>query len=123
MLFTAEELLPYRVGALLYTPAVQDNIAEKICDNAIPSLDSVALCLEDAITEQGVRRAEEQLCKTLSRLSTHKKATARNDLPLIFVRVRGWGQATRMARSSQEEELTATLPLRLGSQRQMARIL
>jgi citrate lyase beta subunit len=91
VLFTAEELLPYRVGALLYVPALQENTAGKICAGAFPCLNSVALCLEDAITEQGVERAEEQCRRTLTLLFAHKGA-----LPLIFVRVRGCRQAVRI---------------------------
>ena len=47
--------LQYMVGGLLYMPAMQDNIAEKIQGEKIPSLTSIALCLEDAIQK---RRAQ-----------------------------------------------------------------
>jgi citrate lyase beta subunit len=93
--YTAEELLPYQVGALLYIPAIQENAAEKICSGVFPCVDSVALCLEDAITHQGVERAEEQLCLTLSRVSAQSAATP---LPLIFIRVRDCRQAAKITK-------------------------
>lgn len=75
--------LPYRVGGLLYTPALNDGIAEKIMKHEIKGLTSLALCLEDSISDDSLAKAEQQLLITLERLSK-SKAT----LPLLFVRVR-----------------------------------
>ena len=57
--------LPYRVGGLLYTPALNENIGEKLISHEIPGLTSLALCLEDSITDESLPEAEEQLKKTL----------------------------------------------------------
>lgn len=79
---TEKELLPYAVGGLLYSPATNRNVAEKILRNAWPCLTSVALCLEDAIQDSAVEAAETQLVHTLEQLE------GRQHLPLLFVRVR-----------------------------------
>lgn len=75
--------LPYRVGGLLYTPALNDGIAEKIVRHAIKGLTSLALCLEDSISDDSLDKAEQQLIITLEKL---KESEA--ELPLLFVRVR-----------------------------------
>lgn len=75
--------LPYRVGGLLYTPALNENIGEKLISHEIPGLTSLALCLEDSITDESLPQAEEQLKKTLLLLMDTTE-----ELPLIFVRVR-----------------------------------
>ncbi len=86
------EYLPYKVGGLLYTPAVNDTIADKILNDSYECLTSVALCLEDAIMESALETAEETLMRTLERI--HEKP----DLPLIFVRVRNPEHLKRVSR-------------------------
>lgn len=76
------EYLPYRVGGLLYTPAVNDTIADKILGGAYDCLTSVALCLEDAVMDSAIEQAEKTLINTLEKLRSG------TDLPLIFIRVR-----------------------------------
>lgn len=75
--------LPYHVGGLLYTPALNDKIADKLIMGKIDSLTSLVFCLEDSIMDEKLEEAEEQLKKTLDKLS---KSEA--ELPLLFVRVR-----------------------------------
>lgn len=77
------KLLPYMVGGLLYTPAINSGIAEKIEKQAYPCLTSMAFCLEDSIRDEALEQAEKELKKTFSEL---KNISA--DLPLLFVRVR-----------------------------------
>lgn len=76
------EQLPYMLGGLLYTPAINETIADKILDNSYEYLTSVALCLEDAIMESALEKAEDTLIKTLEILQ------GKEELPLIFIRVR-----------------------------------
>ena len=75
--------LPYRVGGLLYTPALNDKIAGKIVSGEIKALTSLVFCLEDSIMDEKLEQAEKQLIKTLSELET-----VTHGLPLLFVRVR-----------------------------------
>lgn len=78
----ADPLLPYKVGGLLYTPALNLHIGEKIKNHLIPQLHSVALCLEDSVEDSALSLAEQELCNTLMQLEQS------NDLPLVFVRIR-----------------------------------
>ncbi|MDR0558446.1 MAG: HpcH/HpaI aldolase/citrate lyase family protein [Treponema sp.] len=83
--------LQYKVGALMYTPALNANVGKKVCGGEFPELDSLALCLEDAVSECGVKNAERQLVNTLRYISKHKK----DDMPLLFVRLRNVEQFRR----------------------------
>ena len=81
--------LPYRVGALMYTPALNAGIADKI--DKIAGLSSIVLCLEDSIQDSGVKEAEKQLFVTLEQF---RAKSAR--LPLVFVRPRNEYQFERL---------------------------
>ena len=74
---------PYGVGGLLYTPALTENIAEKLISHSISNLTALALCLEDSISDDSLEQAEIQLKRTLITL---KECGA--ELPLLFVRIR-----------------------------------
>lgn len=78
-------LLPYCVGALMYTPAINEGIAYKIKEKAYPCLSSLALCLEDSIADYALEDAEQQLQITLREIMN---STAVEDRPLLFVRIR-----------------------------------
>lgn len=80
-----DRLLPYRVGGLMYTPAISTSIAGKIRDRAYPCLTSLALCLEDSIADDALPAAEAQLKATLAEVM---HSTAVEHRPLLFVRVR-----------------------------------
>ena len=83
-MMNSKENLQYVLGALLYTPASNANIADRILCHYWPELTSISLCLEDAIQASGLQKAERQLKKTLHALC---EANA-EDLPAIFIRVR-----------------------------------
>lgn len=74
---------PYRVGGLLYTPALTENIAEKLISHSISNLTALALCLEDSISDDSLEQAEIQLKRTLITLKD-----SGSELPLLFVRIR-----------------------------------
>lgn len=92
-----KEILQYTVGSLLYTPATRKNIAEKIINNKIPYLKSIALCLEDAIGSGQVSEAEQCVKETLRELDENKEKIGDN-FPLIFIRVREPKQMYRLYR-------------------------
>lgn len=94
---TPKEILQYCVGSLLYTPATNKKIANKILNKEIPHLKSIALCLEDAIGSGQVAEAEKQVKETLSILDGNKNFLE-GDLPLIFIRVREPQQMWRLYR-------------------------
>lgn len=79
--------LQYMVGGLLYMPAFQDNVVDKIKDKKIVGLTSVAFCLEDAIRDDALEEAEGKLGNILAELRpVYLNGEGRN--PLLFVRVR-----------------------------------
>lgn len=78
--------LPYKVGGLLYTPAINVGIADKIAQKKIPFLTSMAFCLEDSIQDDALEQAEIELKKTL--VAIKGKEISEDELPLLFVRVR-----------------------------------
>ena len=77
-----KEILQYKVGGLLYMPAFQSNIVQKITENKLPRLTSAAWCLEDSIRDDSVDDAEKSLQFILRELENLE------NLPLIFVRIR-----------------------------------
>lgn len=77
-----DPLLPYKVGGLLYTPALNSHISEKLKSKSVDGISSIALCLEDSIEDDALSQAEHELCKTLAQLE------GVSGLPLLFVRVR-----------------------------------
>lgn len=102
-----KSLLPYQVGALMYVPALKKNVGEKICAGGFPLLNSLAFCLEDAISDSGVVEAEAQLIKTLEYIAENRS----KKLPLLFVRVRNPEQFGRLPSllGSLSEELTGII--------------
>ena len=50
--------IQYRVGGLLYTPALNDGIVAKIVNHEFKNLTSLALCLEDSISDDSMEKAE-----------------------------------------------------------------
>lgn len=81
-MWKSDELLPYRLGGLLYTPALNSGIAKKIRERAYPQLTALVFCLEDSIQDAALPQAEQTLLKTLGTLSDC------SERPLLFVRVR-----------------------------------
>lgn len=86
MAINDKTLLQYRVGGLLYVPAIRPGIADKLCAEAYPALTSVAFCLEDSIQDSALAEAEKNLAETLRTI--REKSVPEHQLPLLFVRVR-----------------------------------
>lgn len=92
MIEAERRLLPYKVGALMYVPALNENVGEKICNGEFLNLNSLAFCLEDSITDGAVADAEEQLVKTLTYILENRLEC----MPMLFVRVRNSTQLCRL---------------------------
>ena len=75
--------LAFSVGGLLYSPANNTTVAGHILRGDIEGLTSLCLCLEDAIQDAALPRAEIELSNTLGAL---RQSGAK--LPLLFVRVK-----------------------------------
>ncbi|QMV41450.1 HpcH/HpaI aldolase/citrate lyase family protein [Cohnella cholangitidis] len=95
---TDQELLAYAVGAALYMPATRPTIAEDIASKKIKGLVSLVIDLEDAVGDNQVQLAEENLCRTMDKLEACLNRGQLNDegLPLLFVRVRSSAQFERL---------------------------
>ena len=83
-----KNFLQYKIGGLLYMPAFQKNIVEKIKNNSISCLNSVAFCLEDSIQDNALAAAEDTLKNILRDLKIFYKESPNKNLPLIFIRPR-----------------------------------
>ena len=78
----SREILQYGIGGLLYMPATNTHIIESVVQHKIPYLQSICLCLEDAIGDDSVEAAQNCLKTILEHFQSL------SDLPLIFIRVR-----------------------------------
>ena len=108
---TKKELLQYCVGGLLYMPATNTKIADKIIRQTYPNLKSMVLCLEDSIGDTRVEEAEKCVKSILERLNTamQKGQLSVNELPLIFVRVRKPGHLTKILKKCQKSVINNVL--------------
>ncbi|TVY03270.1 HpcH/HpaI aldolase/citrate lyase family protein [Cohnella terricola] len=95
-----KELLAYAVGAALYMPATRPAIAENIMNRKIKGLVSLVIDLEDAVADNQVHLAEQNLRETLDKLQTYLDSGRLYppSLPLIFVRVRSVQQFEKLLR-------------------------
>ncbi|MDE1476694.1 HpcH/HpaI aldolase/citrate lyase family protein [Xenorhabdus bovienii] len=81
---------PHQLGATLYIPATRQGIAEIVLHNKIPGLRSLVICLEDAVSDQDIPAAIENLgcvLQTLAGANISSSHTERH-YPLIFIRPR-----------------------------------
>ncbi|OTA16842.1 ATP synthase [Xenorhabdus vietnamensis] len=81
---------PYQLGATLYMPATRQNIAEIVLQNKIPDLRSLVICLEDAVSEQEIPAAIENLREIMQTLAEAESFSSNIERhhPLIFIRPR-----------------------------------
>lgn len=93
-----KEVLQYAVGGLLYMPATNVSIANKILNGELNMIKSLCLCLEDAIGDCMVLEALNCVKTILSRFmkAIHNEFITFDDLPLIFIRVRNPKQITEI---------------------------
>ncbi len=91
--WTEKKLLQYCLGGTLYMPGTK-SIHKKLIEMKIPELKSMVMCFEDAISEDDIDKAEENVLYHLSTLANAIEDQKFNidDLPLIFLRVRNTEQ-------------------------------
>ena len=77
-------LSPYQLGATLYMPATRPDLLEVILHQKIPDLRSMVICLEDAVREDEIPAALENLQHCLQ----HLAECTREPRPLVFIRPR-----------------------------------
>ena len=85
---TERNTLQYCLGATLYMPGTKD-IREKVINHELP-VTSFVMCCEDAIKEEDLPAAEQNILDTLDYFADQIEAgrITQDDIPLIFMRVR-----------------------------------
>ncbi|PLR98738.1 HpcH/HpaI aldolase/citrate lyase family protein [Bacillus sp. T33-2] len=88
------EMLANSLGAVLYMPGTRISICDEIISGKHDGLTSMVLCLEDAVSDREVERAEWNVVAQLRQLSSiiDDGLFAYEQLPLIFIRVRSADQ-------------------------------
>jgi citrate lyase beta subunit len=85
------EFLPYSVGALMYTPAVNTRIAARLCGGTYSGLSSLVFCFEDALMRDSAASAEEAFIASLEYIDRAAKKNAihtpEKRTPFLFIRV------------------------------------
>ncbi len=94
-----KHMLAYGLGPVLYMPATRVDIAELIISNKFKELSTVVICLEDAVGDLEVERAEDQLVSHMEIISEALNEGRLTDdrMPLIFIRVRSAHQMAQLA--------------------------
>lgn len=89
---TDRETLQYCLGSTLYMPGIKD-IKDKVVSKNL-DVTSFVMCCEDAIKEEDLPAAEQNIFDTLDYLSDNidNGTITLDDVPLIFVRVRNLHQ-------------------------------
>lgn len=95
---SGKEVLQYAVGGLLYVPASNQTIADKIISGSCPNIKSLVLDLEDSLGDDLVGLGEKNIEDILNRLvsAIERGEMGIEDLPLIFIRVREPKQMKRL---------------------------
>lgn len=85
-----KEVLSKALGATMYMPATRETIAKEILEQKHISLTSLVIDLEDALEDDLVEVGKENVFKQLAFIEEEisKNPSAREELPLIFIRVR-----------------------------------
>jgi citrate lyase beta subunit len=105
--YTERNLLQYCLGATMYMPGTKKDIQKIILSKKWPELTSIVMCFEDAIAEEDLPLAEENVIGVLNGLSQaidNKKITL-NDLPLLIIRVRNVEQFTNFTNKLSEKQI------------------
>jgi len=80
----------YALGATLYMPAGRDDFSSIILTNKYPEMNSLVLCLEDAIKDEDVIASEQAVLKGINIIKNALDTgeLSPHSLPLIFIRIR-----------------------------------
>ena len=94
---SGKEILQYAVGGLLYMPASNNKIADKLISREYEFIKSMVLDLEDSLGDDlvgfGMRTIKSTIESIANAVDTGKLRY--DDVPLIFVRIRSFGQMTK----------------------------
>lgn len=98
---SGKEILQYAVGGLLYMPASNTKIANKIVSGEYSFVKSMVLDLEDSLGDDLVDFGIKSILRTVSVLSAavEKGILADENVPLIFMRIRGFNQMSEIVKN------------------------
>ena len=107
---TDKYLLEHALGATLYMPATRTTVVHDIIAGKLTGLMSMVLCLEDAIGDNEVIKAEGLLVNHIGQLAlaVAQGVITSADIPLIFVRIRDVGQMRRITEILEENSSMLT---------------
>ena len=96
--YTERDILQYCLGATLYMPGTKD-IKEKVVNHQL-DVTSLVMCCEDAIKEEDLPIAEQNILDHMDYFADLIEAgkLTNNDIPLIFIRVRNVEQFKSFAK-------------------------
>ena len=89
-----KQIEAYNVGPLLYTPATNNTVYEKLINQSFGNKFSLALCLEDSIEDDAVEIGEQTIVENFKRL--YNDIEKFPFLPQLFIRVRNPQQITKL---------------------------
>ena len=89
-----KEVEAYNIGPLLYTPATDTNLFDKLKEQSWGNHYSLALCLEDAIDDSAVDQGEKNIIENMRKL--YENIEQLDFIPQIFIRVRYPHQITKL---------------------------
>lgn len=95
---SGKELLQYAVGGLLYMPASNTKVADKIISGEYSSIKSMVLDLEDSLGDDMIGFGLNNITRVVGQLDDAIKSGkfSYDDVPLIFVRIRAAGQMLKV---------------------------
>lgn len=104
---TSKDVLSIALGAALYTPATKETIAEDILNIKYPQLTTSVFDLEDAVgaeeVEEGLINLKKQFAKITATIESGE--FERDNLPIMFLRVRDARQFKEVVKYSSDLEL------------------
>ncbi|WP_459501677.1 HpcH/HpaI aldolase/citrate lyase family protein [Bacillus sp. C1] len=85
-----KDQLAYALGATLYTPGTKRTIADDIVRKRHEGTASIVLCLEDSISDEDVKLAEQNVVIQIQLLAhmVDINKSLPSDIPLLFIRIR-----------------------------------
>lgn len=105
--YCEKNILQYSLGGLMYSPAVNKTVADSIISGKFDYVRAMALCLEDAVSDDAVEEAEEQLFLTFEKIynAVSSGKIDKTEIPLLFVRVRNSVQIERVYEKIQKYDI------------------
>ena len=82
-----KEIIAHSLGALLYMPALREQIAYDIINKKYKGLKSIALCLEDAIGDKQIEESERGITSIFEKLNNGIKSEKIDSLLTLVIPV------------------------------------